>query len=207
MYEPATTCDRPMTTQPLGRVHVRGSKGIVRSVAEAPRHPPDHAFRSRHVADPIRWGSPRMSDPASISDNTLRAIGRLVAVAPLANGTNPVSLVVVEEPETALHPAASGALMVALREAAVRNAGRRDHSQRRPARPVRPRFGTAPRRPGPQRGHGDRPERIDFASREAVAEHLDSPEEWLRMDQREADPADLLRQRAPKLSAAAGASG
>lgn len=191
MYEPATTSDRPMTASPPGRVRVRGSRGIVRSVADAPRRSPGHAFRSRHVADPIRRESPRVLGPASLSDNMFREIGRLVAVAPLANGTNLVSVVGVEAPETALHPAASGALMVALREAAVHNAGRRDHPQRRPARPVRPRFGTAPRRPGPQRGHGDRPEPINFASREAVAEHLDSPDKWPRMDQREADPADL----------------
>ncbi len=55
----------------------------------------------------------------SMSDGTLRALGALVAVAQLADREHPVRLVGIEEPETALHPAASGALMDALREAAV----------------------------------------------------------------------------------------
>ncbi len=56
---------------------------------------------------------------ANMSDGTLRALGALVAVAQLANHRAPVSLIGIEEPETALHPAAAGALMDALREAAA----------------------------------------------------------------------------------------
>lgn len=55
---------------------------------------------------------------ASMSDGTLRALGTLVAVTQLADRKRAVSLVGIEEPETALHPAAAGALMDALREAA-----------------------------------------------------------------------------------------
>ncbi len=54
---------------------------------------------------------------ASMSDGTLRALGALVAVSQLVDRKSPVRLVGIEEPETALHPAATGALMDALREA------------------------------------------------------------------------------------------
>jgi len=52
-----------------------------------------------------------------MSDGTLRALGALVAVTQLTDGAQTVRLVGIEEPETALHPAAAGALMDALREA------------------------------------------------------------------------------------------
>jgi predicted ATPase len=56
---------------------------------------------------------------ASMSDGTLRALGILVAVMQLADRKTSVQLVGIEEPETALHPAAAGALMDSLREAAT----------------------------------------------------------------------------------------
>jgi predicted ATPase len=55
---------------------------------------------------------------SSMSDGTLRALGALVAVNQLAEGTVPVRFIGIEEPEAALHPAALAALMDALREAA-----------------------------------------------------------------------------------------
>ncbi len=55
---------------------------------------------------------------SSMSDGTLRTLGILVATMQLAGRKDRVRLVGIEEPETALHPAASGALMSALREAA-----------------------------------------------------------------------------------------
>lgn len=54
----------------------------------------------------------------SMSDGTLRALGVLACVMQLAADDRPMQFVGIEEPETALHPAASGALMDALREAA-----------------------------------------------------------------------------------------
>ena len=54
---------------------------------------------------------------ANMSDGTLRALAVLVAVMQLADRENPVRLVGIEEPETALHPASSKALMDSLREA------------------------------------------------------------------------------------------
>lgn len=55
----------------------------------------------------------------SVSDGTLRALGVLVALFQVsANGHRKgASLVGIEEPETALHPAAAGVLLGALREA------------------------------------------------------------------------------------------
>jgi predicted ATPase len=56
-------------------------------------------------------------DAASMSDGTLRALGALVA-SRQGNGKRVApTVVVIEEPETALHPAAVAALMDALREA------------------------------------------------------------------------------------------
>jgi predicted ATPase len=57
---------------------------------------------------------------ANMSDGTLRTLGILVAAMQLANRNSPVRLVGIEEPETALHPAAAGVLMDSLREAAAK---------------------------------------------------------------------------------------
>jgi predicted ATPase len=55
----------------------------------------------------------------NMSDGTLRALGVLLALLQNGNGS-PIPLVGIEEPETALHPAAAGALLDALRDAATR---------------------------------------------------------------------------------------
>lgn len=61
---------------------------------------------------------------ASMSDGTLRALGILVALLQARNGPNDqavtVPLVGIEEPELALHPAAAGVILDALREASKR---------------------------------------------------------------------------------------
>jgi predicted ATPase len=55
---------------------------------------------------------------ANMSDGTLRALAVLVAAFQSANGTgSSVPLVAIEEPEMALHPAAAGVMLSALREA------------------------------------------------------------------------------------------
>jgi predicted ATPase len=55
---------------------------------------------------------------ANMSDGTLRALGVLVALFQSSNGhVRPVPLVAIEEPEAALHPAAAGVLLDALKEA------------------------------------------------------------------------------------------
>jgi len=54
-----------------------------------------------------------------MSDGTMRALGVLVALNQLGNGVG-IPLIGIEEPETALHHAASGVLLDALREASSR---------------------------------------------------------------------------------------
>lgn len=61
--------------------------------------------------------TPRKFMAASMSDGSLRALGVLTALFQAANGVRYRSLVAIEEPEMALHPAAAGVLLDALREA------------------------------------------------------------------------------------------
>jgi predicted ATPase len=71
-------------------------------------------FRQRVGANPHPW----RFLAASMSDGTLRALGNLVALFQFANGRQQLgSLVGIEEPETALHPAAAGILRDGLRDA------------------------------------------------------------------------------------------
>ena len=122
---------------------------------------------------------------ANMSDGTLRALGALTAVMQLAKRKRPVSLVGIEEPETALHPAAAGALMDALREASARTQIIiTTHSpdlidqmkvEDEALLVVESRLGTT---------HISPP---DKASTEAIKTHLYTPGELLRMDQLEAD--------------------
>jgi predicted ATPase len=64
-------------------------------------------------------GEHRLRFPANnMSDGTLRALGNLVALFQFANGERiRPSLIGIEEPETALHPAAAGVLRDSFREA------------------------------------------------------------------------------------------
>lgn len=129
---------------------------------------------------------------ASMSDGTLRALGTLIAVTQLTERTKPVSLVGIEEPETALHPAASGALMDALREAASHTQILvTSHSpdlldqvnlETDGLLAVASYEGTTMIAP------------IDDASLKAIREHLYTPGELLRLDQLEPDRKDLDRQ-------------
>lgn len=129
---------------------------------------------------------------ASMSDGTLRALGALVAVQQFATKSRRARLIGIEEPEAALHPAATGSLVDALREAStytqvvvtthspellenidtttetllvvVANKGKTDIAK------------------------------IDQASQESIKSHLYSPGELLRMDQLGLDYGDLQRQ-------------
>lgn len=55
----------------------------------------------------------------NMSDGTIRALGILLALLQIGNGA-PIPVVAIEEPETALHPAAASVLLDALRDAATR---------------------------------------------------------------------------------------
>ena len=146
--------------------------------------------------------SPTVFYPLNMSDGTLRAFGALVAVNQLAEGNVPVSLVGIEEPETALHPAAAGALMDALHEAAVHtqiiltthSPDLLDRLDLETDRILVVESQNGETRIGP----------IDNASRKAIKEHLYSPGELLRMDHLEVDWNDLERQRQAKSLEATG---
>jgi predicted ATPase len=74
-------------------------------------------FRQQMAGSRHRW----RFLAANMSDGTLRALGVLVALFQSKNGQSPqVPLVGIEEPEVALHPAAAGVLLDALREASER---------------------------------------------------------------------------------------
>jgi predicted ATPase len=129
---------------------------------------------------------------ANMSDGTLRALGTLVAVMQLADRSAPVSLVGIEEPETALHPAASGALVDALREASGHTqVVVTSHSpdlvdqfdvEKDGVLAVAAYSGETRIAP------------VDKSSSEAMKQHLYSAGELLRMDQLQPDEADLAKQ-------------
>ncbi len=70
-------------------------------------------FRQRVAGDAAPWTFPA----TSMSDGTLRALGVLTALLAHTHGTS--SPVGVEEPEAALHPAAAGLLLDAMRDASA----------------------------------------------------------------------------------------
>lgn len=128
----------------------------------------------------------------SMSDGTLRALGILVSVMQLANRTNPVRLIGIEEPETALHPAAAGALMDSLKEAASQTQVLlTTHSPdlldqfdavHDDLLVVQAKQGTTEIAP------------VDPASLEAIKNHLYTAGELLRMDQLQPNQEDLENQ-------------
>jgi predicted ATPase len=91
-------------------------RAIVPDITDFGRQPLGHKetlqFRQVLKGDDNPWGF----QAASMSDGTLRTLGILVAVMQLAGRSDPVKLVGIEEPETALHPAATNSLVDSLRE-------------------------------------------------------------------------------------------
>lgn len=132
-------------------------------------------------------------DAIAMSDGTIRALGILISLVSVGPaGTSGPSLIGIEEPETALHPAAAGALMDALIEGSstsqlvvtCHSPDLLDHQDIIPdmIRPVvleegRTRVGKL----APQKA-------------ELLKSHLSSAGELLRLDQLEPDPEDLRRQ-------------
>jgi predicted ATPase len=131
---------------------------------------------------------------ASMSDGTLRVLGTLVAISQLVHARERVPLVGIEEPETALHPAAAQALMDGLNEG-------REHTQiliTTHSADLLDKMdfddkGLAVLAVEMLQGE-TRIAPIDEASRKAVREHLYSVGELLRMDQLQPDQHDLKRQ-------------
>ena len=128
-----------------------------------------------------------------MSDGTLRALGILTAATQLADRKRAVSFVGIEEPETALHPAAAGALIGALREAAVSTqVVITTHSPDLVDQMVLASDAVLT----VQSSDGEtKIAPMDPASREAIETHLYTTGELLRMDQLEPDKADLEEQR------------
>lgn len=129
---------------------------------------------------------------ASMSDGTLRTLGILVAAMQLVDRSEAVGLVGLEEPETALHPAAAGLLVDALRQAAVKTQivvtthspdllDRFDETSD-DLLVAQSRQGTTTIGP------------VDPASLAAIQNHLFSPGDLLRMDQLQPADAELSQQ-------------
>lgn len=129
---------------------------------------------------------------SSMSDGTLRALGSLIAVSQRAGPETPASVVGIEEPETALHPAAAGALVGALSEASAHTQIiLTTHSadlldvldfERQKLLVVTSRRGTTEIAP------------VDKASLDALQKHLYTAGELHRMDQLEPNAESLKRQ-------------
>jgi predicted ATPase len=130
--------------------------------------------------------------PINMSDGTLRTLGTLVAVAQLAMKPPFVRLVGIEEPETALHPAAAAALMGAMQEASV--SGQVIVTTHSPDLLDRVDFDSDRVLVVEMRDGETVIGSINKASLEAIKEHLFSPGELLRMDQLQPDWRDLERQ-------------
>lgn len=122
---------------------------------------------------------------SSMSDGTLRVLGILVATMQLAGRSQPVRLVGIEEPETALHPAAAQALMDSLREAAqhtqvvitTHSPDLLDHFEPDSDSLLVVQSNQGTTEIGP----------ADTASLDAIKSHLYTPGELLRMDQLQPD--------------------
>mgnify|MGYP005845202189 CR=1 FL=1 len=160
----------------------------VKRVALGPRETLE--FRQEMVGAQHPW----RFHAANMSDGTLRALGVLIAVSQLVGRERPVRLVGIEEPETALHPAAAGFLMDALREASMRTQVIvTSHSP-----DLLDQLNGDPRSllvVLSEEGE-TRIAEVDRASREAIKGHLYTPGDLLRMDQLQPDPEDIKRQMA-----------
>lgn len=105
--------------QSLGRINeylrliVPGIEGVKR-VSVGPKETLE--FRQEVSGSPHPW----KFHAANMSDGTLRALGCLVAISQLAGGHSAIRFAGIEEPETALHPAAAGCLMDAVCECSER---------------------------------------------------------------------------------------
>lgn len=132
-------------------------------------------------------------DAIALSDGTIRALGILVSlVSARGLGLGGPSLIGIEEPETALHPAAAAALMDALTEGAAKtqliitchSPDLLDHDSVTPEmiRPVLLERGrTVVGKLSPEKA-------------QLLKDHLSTAGELLRLDQLEPDPEDIARQ-------------
>ncbi len=132
-------------------------------------------------------------DAIALSDGTIRALGILVSLVSARDaGAGGPSLIGIEEPETALHPAAAAALMDALTEGAqttqliitCHSPDLLDH-QDVTAEMIRPVLLENGRTVVGK---------LSPAKEDLLKRHLTTAGELLRLDQLEPDPEDLLKQ-------------
>lgn len=136
--------------------------------------------------------SPLEFDAASMSDGTLRALAALVAAFQLDEAVARPSVVGIEEPESSLHPGATGALVDALDEATSRTQVLlTTHSGDLLAdRDIDPFHLLVVRMRDGQTQIGP----VDPGSREIIKKELATLADLQRMNQLEPDEADLQRQ-------------
>ncbi len=185
--------DEPVLRKRINEYLERIAPGIVdvHRVGLGPRE--TLQFRQEVAGSKYPWGF----YAASMSDGTLRALGTLVAVMQLADRKNTVRLVGIEEPETALHPAAAGTLMDALRDAVCHTQVIITSHSPDLLDELDPEFDTLLAVQASQGNSEVGP--VDKASWEALRQHLFSAGELLRMDQLQIDPAHLDRQQQMEL--------
>jgi predicted ATPase len=132
-------------------------------------------------------------DAAALSDGTIRALGILVSVLSAGSPVSPgLSLIGIEEPETALHPAAAGALMEALSEGSEKtqllitchSPDLLDHESVK-AEMIRPVLLDNGKTVAG---------RLSAPKANLLKDYLATAGELLRLDQLEPDPADLRKQ-------------
>jgi len=125
---------------------------------------------------------------ANMSDGTLRALGVLVAL--FQNGKEDQAgptLVGIEEPETALHPAAAGVLIDSMRDAiSMRQVLVTSHS---PELLDNPSIAGSEILAVVAEGGDTRVGRLDEAGRSVLKDHLFTAGDLLRMNQLRPDPA------------------
>lgn len=164
-------------------------------------HKQPGSFETLEFAQEVRLADDRVKswafDAAAMSDGTIRVLGILVSLLS-ANGDSRrgPSMVGIEEPETALHPAAAGALVDALLEAAdstqvILTCHSPDLLEREAITPNMIRVVVSENgitRVGP----------LSPAKVELLEKHLSTVGELHRLDQLTPDPEDLLRQKERK---------
>lgn len=170
-----------------GRVEEYLSKVVptVRGVCVKPVGPKETLEFRQEVAgskDPWRFFA------ANMSDGTLRALGVLVALYQRGNGSGRrPTFVGIEEPEVALHPAAAGVLLDALREASLRTQiVVTSHS---PDLLDNDSIESETLFAVENSGGGTRIAGLDEAGRTALHDRLYTPGELLRMNQLTPDPS------------------
>jgi predicted ATPase len=151
------------------------------------------AFETVRFAQRLNDSTTWQFDASSMSDGTMRALGILVSLLSAGrNGQGP-TLVGIEEPETALHPAAAGTLVNALLEATAatqvvltcHSPDLLDHGQVDAEMILVVVNEDGMTRVGP----------LSPSKKELLSDHLSTAGELLRLDQLTPDPADLEQQK------------